>query len=115
MSDDAATIEGGRSTETEDRRQLARAVAGHALRFGPAGGAFGYGTVTQSGWMVLAGFGYALFLTILEPVREVLMSAAPEIGSALGSAVSERLRRWASPPCDRCWSHQSHVRQDHER
>ena len=115
VSDDAATSEAGRSTGTEDRRQLARAVAEQVVRFGPAGGVFGYGAATQSGWMVLAGLGYAVLLTVLEPVREVLMVAAPEIGTALGSTMSELLRRRALPPCDLCSMQHSVVCQQQAR
>ena len=115
VSDDAATSDAGRSTETGDRRQLAGAVAEQVVRFGPAGGAFGYGAATQSGWMILAGLGYALLLTIWEPVREVLMVAAPEIGTALGSTMSELLRRRALPPCDLCSMHHSVVCQQQAR
>jgi hypothetical protein len=45
---------------------------------------------------MLAGFGCVfLYGIIYEPLREVLMRAAPKIGTALGDAMSERLRRWA--------------------
>jgi hypothetical protein len=75
-----------------------RTIAGQALRFGPPSGFAGYGAygaAHRSLSTMLAGFGCVfLYGIIYEPLREVLMRAAPKIGTALGDAVSERLRRW---------------------
>jgi len=91
VSDDGS----GRPLPKPGTRELLIRLAEHALQWGPGSGLVAYGISTQSDLMVLLGCAYLfLYGLVYEPVRLVLMSAAPEVGLALGGAVAERLGRW---------------------